>query len=264
MKKHTAALVSILFLTSGAHPSSTSNTDNSMPSRSELTDIILPYVAHELRASGFKGLYHYARYVAFAPWIYDKFSAVEEGKFYRSAQLQQNPPFWYRGKTFKYYVTKNNIRLSINLRNDLDNNPAWTAQKQVVTAHNESQPTNQMLLINIPLSSRTLPSPEAIQSILALYSDPLNYPIHVNCIFGSDRTSLASALYVFEHMHQNESYAFRLEKALEQFTFIKYGHIEPSMPNMKKFIRQWAHLRETTSGLEKALAAYAAWYHQQK
>lgn len=232
-------------------------------SRSELTSIILPYVASELAANGVNGLYHYARYVAFAPWVYDKFYVVDQGKFYRSAQLKQDPPFWYRGKTFEYYVDKYGIKLSINLRSDLDNNPAWTAQKQIVTAHNEKFPHTPIGLINIPLNSRQLPFPEAVAELLELYANKNNYPIHINCIFGSDRTSLASALYVFEHMNQDKSIEYRLEKALEQFNFIKYGHIEPHMPNMKKFIRTWAEIRSKYTDINDAIAMYAHWYMQQ-
>lgn len=135
-------------------------------------------------------------------WWTGNFGTVITGVLYRSAQLS---PTQLRAR-----VAEHDIRTIINLRG-APPGEAW---------HDAERATADSLgvkLIDFPMSSRQILTPERAKALLALMR-MAERPILIHCRGGADRTGLASVMFVSQIAGVDE------EIAEEQLT-LRYGHI---------------------------------------
>jgi len=150
-------------------------------------------------------LYIYALFVehSILNIFWKNFHKVDDG-IYRSAQM--NP------YTLKKYIKKYNLKTIITFRQDINKSPLSQMEKQVCEDMG-------IKFIRIGLTSRKLPNKDRLLVLKnAFESSPK--PILMHCKAGSDRTSLASFLYLY--------WNGKIEEAKKQFSFFKYGHIKNS------------------------------------
>ncbi len=141
---------------------------------------------------------------AFALWrvsVHNE-DVVEAGQLYRSAQLTI--------PELREDIAKNGILTVINLRGE--NHAALWYQQELATCRELG-----VRHIDIHLSGKHLPPPLEIDKLLdALQTAPR--PILVHCLTGSDRTGLASCIFLIDQEHVPWKQA---EDALS----MKFGHI---------------------------------------
>ncbi|MFA6263834.1 MAG: tyrosine-protein phosphatase [Candidatus Babeliales bacterium] len=115
--------------------------------------------------------------------LYYRIREVDEGKFYRSAQLPQ--------QKLEECIQKFGIKTIINLRTmPHGKTPQWWLDEQAVAQ------ACHVTLVNIPMNTEVLPPKETLETLLAIYKNPNNFPILVHCAHGIHRTGLASFLYL--------------------------------------------------------------------
>ncbi|MFK8139243.1 MAG: dual specificity protein phosphatase family protein [Bdellovibrionales bacterium] len=141
------------------------------------------------------------------------FHSVEEGRFYRSAQL--NP------REFRKYIARHGIKTVINLRG-VSEKKWWVEESEVLSELD-------VVHINIKMSARRLPHREDLIKLLESY-ESAQYPILIHCEGGADRTGEASAIYQMLYMNKTK------EEALKMLRF-KYFHIPARMPAKRYFIK---------------------------
>jgi protein tyrosine/serine phosphatase len=132
--------------------------------------------------------------------VFDNFYAVEEGKFYRSQQLDD--------AIIDKYIKKFGIKTVISLRGDAETD--WWKKEKAVAIHNDT------LFFSLGMSAIYLTTKSDLCKLLTLYQEAPR-PILVHCIGGSDRTGEASALWVLDQQKKDKSEA-------KQQLSIKYGH----------------------------------------
>jgi protein tyrosine/serine phosphatase len=150
------------------------------------------------------------------------FHAVEEGQFYRSAQLTS--------EELEDVVRQYGIKSVINLRGSQPGEPWFDAEKAMLVKLN-------VRMENLGFTSEHVPSRDDLVKYLDAIGS-LPRPILVHCRAGSDRTGEASAIYVMEEMKRPR------EEAMAQLSF-KYLHIPLFQPAKKYLINnyggsQWA------------------------
>jgi protein tyrosine phosphatase (PTP) superfamily phosphohydrolase (DUF442 family) len=110
---------------------------------------------------------------------------VEPGKLYRSAQLTI--------PQLREDIAQNKILTVINLRGENKASPWY--QQELATCHELG-----VRHIDVRLSAKHLPPPAEIDKLLdALQTAPR--PILVHCLNGSDRTGLASCIFLIDQEH---------------------------------------------------------------
>ncbi|MBP7748239.1 MAG: dual specificity protein phosphatase family protein [Phycisphaerae bacterium] len=148
--------------------------------------------------------------------VFDNFRSIEEGRAYRSAQLDAT--------TLNLVFDEHGIRTIVNLRGENEQD-AWyrneraAAEKAGVT------------LVDIRMSAGQLPSRDAL---LLLYDtfQTAEYPILIHCQSGADRTGAASAIWRMV-VRGDTREAARVELSLV------YGHFEARHPEMDQLVEMF-------------------------
>lgn len=148
--------------------------------------------------------------------VFDNFRSVEEGRAYRSAQLDAT--------SLNLVFDEYGIRTIINLRGENEQD-AWyrneraAAEKAGVT------------LVDIRMSAGQFPSRDAL---LLLYDtfQTAEYPILIHCQSGADRTGAASAIWRMV-VRGDPRAAARAELSLV------YGHFEARHPEMDQLVEMF-------------------------
>lgn len=178
-----------------------------------------------------KKLIGLAAFLVFASWVYytsvvritKNFDVVDDGKFYRSAQLSESE--------LEETIKKYGIKQVISLRG-LPKNSYWTPGEIAVTEK------MGVKLTALGWMTDFFPRNEELQNFVkALRDGP--YPILVHCRQGADRTGLASAMYAWEYM------GLEKEEAIDEQLSWRNWHVEAFHPAMKEFARfyqgtEWA------------------------
>ncbi len=141
--------------------------------------------------------------------------AVIPGKVYRSAQLSgksiQALSAQLVGNSQSAVMKNNGIRTVINLRGgSLENE--WYRQELNDCAKIGAKH------IDISMSARRMPPPDMMLELLKAF-DTAQYPLLIHCQGGSDRTGLASTIYL------NLYEKIPLDTAEQQQLTFRYGHI---------------------------------------
>jgi protein tyrosine phosphatase (PTP) superfamily phosphohydrolase (DUF442 family) len=113
------------------------------------------------------------------------FHVVDPGKLYRSAQLSQ--------KELKEIIDKYKIKTVINLRGP---SPGHSWYDDEISAVSEKH----IVHIDVPMTKDSIPKREVLVDLLDTF-EKAPRPILIHCQSGSDRTSLASAIYEMEYMN---------------------------------------------------------------
>lgn len=140
--------------------------------------------------------------VCWNQWFRGNFGVVEPGRVYRSAQP---------GAGFERLVRRRNLASVLNLRGGSIAD-SWYAQEVRVTREAGVD------LYDFPMSPSRRPTRRELLTLLDLFPR-CRYPLLIHCKSGSDRTGLASALYLMEIANLGPEDA---EKAFTLF----YGHVE--------------------------------------
>jgi protein tyrosine/serine phosphatase len=145
------------------------------------------------------------------------FREVASGRFYRSGQLDADE--------LRQVVQRFGIRTIVNLRG-YDPRPAWRAGELAVArelgvAH-----------FDVHLSARSLPRPEEIAKLLAIYRESTE-PILVHCDSGADRAGEAAALYRIEVLGEPSEAAAARELSLTR------RHWSWRKPEKLAFLAAW-------------------------
>lgn len=153
--------------------------------------------------------------------IFDNFRVIEEGRAYRSAQLD--------GQTLALVFETCGIRTVINLRGENEQEP-WYQNEQAATER------AGVTLVDIPMSAATLPSRDAL---LRLYDTFLTaeYPILIHCQSGADRTGAAAAIWRMVVGGEPRQAAMTELSPL-------YGHFPARYPAMDELVRIFQPSRE--------------------
>ena len=141
------------------------------------------------------------------------FHEVDEGKFYRSAQLS--------GDEFEAAIQHLGIKTIINLRGE---SPKQWYQDEIEVArrHNVKH-------ISIRMSAKRLPHRQDLIKLLDAYRDA-ERPILIHCQAGADRTGEAAFLYQVLYQNKTEEEALKMQSP-------RYFHFEMKYPAKKYFTR---------------------------
>jgi len=153
--------------------------------------------------------------------IFDNFRVLEEGRAYRSAQLD--------GETFALVFDRYGIRTVINLRGEHPDE-AWYQNERAAAD------TAGVKLVDIAMSANELPSRD---TLLRLYDtfQTAEYPILIHCQAGADRTGAASAIWRLVVRGDPR------DEAIEELAPL-YGHFEAVHPAMDELVRIFEPDRE--------------------
>jgi len=125
------------------------------------------------------------------------FHVVEEGRFYRSAQLSE--------KELSKKIEEYGIKTVVNLRGERPGAAWYEAEKKLCEQLG-------VKFVNITFSSK--PSRQCIEELLSVF-DNAQYPIYVHCQGGRDRAGLACVVYLVDR-------AKPVDDAFEHLTGWKY------------------------------------------
>jgi len=140
--------------------------------------------------------------------IYGNFHKLDNNA-YRSAQLFRfNMPF---------YLEKYKIKTVLNLRGEQKNRSWYKNEKEITKEHN-------ITLITYKMSSRKYLDFNRTSKLVKILKNAKK-PILIHCEGGADRTSLASALYVYAIEGKS------ISEAKEELSFI-YGHLPSIRPKV--------------------------------
>jgi protein tyrosine phosphatase (PTP) superfamily phosphohydrolase (DUF442 family) len=148
------------------------------------------------------------------------FHIVKEGVLYRSAQPT--------GDDIRMIHTEYGIKSIINLRGKRSGKDWYDEEIEVIKELG-------LRHADIPLPLERLPDEEHLKDILDAFNN-LPQPILVHCKAGADRTGMAAAMFVFDHMNQQLDEDNRRQKAAGQL-HPYFGHIPDFKPVQTYFIR---------------------------
>lgn len=114
--------------------------------------------------------------------VFDNFRTIEEGRAYRSAQLD--------GQTLKLVFDTYGIRTVVNLRGENPDQP-WYQHEQAATA------AAGVTLVDIGMSANHFPSRAALLKLYDTFQNA-DYPILIHCNAGADRSGAAAAIWRME------------------------------------------------------------------
>jgi protein tyrosine/serine phosphatase len=123
----------------------------------------------------------------------DNFCVVQDGVFYRSAQLS--------AKTLDSYIKGYGIKSVVNLRGENPHANWWKKEAAVARKNNVN-------FFNVPMTASKLTSRKNIKSILNIF-DNAPRPILIHCQAGIDRTGEVAALWVLDQQHKSRSTAMK-------------------------------------------------------
>lgn len=139
---------------------------------------------------------------------------VDSGRFYRSGQLTGNGydgvSARLAGNSLDAVLTRYGIHTVVCLRG-ASNKDRFYREETAVCAQDGVDH------VDVPFSAMHLPSPETLRKLLDTF-DHARYPVIVHCQAGSDRTGLASTLYVHLFRH------VPLDEAQQEELNWHYGH----------------------------------------
>ncbi len=140
---------------------------------------------------------------------------VVPGKVYRSAQLSgksiQALSAQLIGHSQSAVMKADGIRTVINLRGGTMDNEWYRQELKVCDSIGAKH-------VDIPMSARRMPPPERLADLLKTF-DTAQYPVLIHCQGGSDRTGLASTIYLNLYQH------VPLDAAENQQLTFRYGHL---------------------------------------
>jgi protein tyrosine/serine phosphatase len=140
--------------------------------------------------------------------IYGNFHKLDNDA-YRSAQL-----FYFN---MPYYLEQYKIKTVLNLRGEQKHKSWYKSELKITKEHN-------VTLINFKMSSRQYLDFNKTSSLVEILKGA-EKPILIHCEGGADRTSLASALYIYGVKGKSQ------EEAREELSFI-YGHLPSIRPKV--------------------------------
>jgi protein tyrosine/serine phosphatase len=146
--------------------------------------------------------------------VFDNFRTVEEGRAYRSAQLD--------GQTLKLVLDTYGIRTVVNLRGENADQP-WYQHEQAATA------AAGVTLVDIGMSANHFPSRA---TLLKLYDtfQTADYPILIHCNGGADRSGAAAAIWRMEVSGDSRQAAQTELSPL-------FGHFAAAYPAMDELVQ---------------------------
>lgn len=139
---------------------------------------------------------------------------VDAGRFYRSGQLTGNGydgiSARAAGNSLDAVLQRYGIHTVVSLRGGSDKDRYYREETAICAKDSVDH-------VDVPFSAQHLPSPETLVKLLDTF-DHARYPVIIHCQAGSDRTGLASTLYVhlYRHVPLDEAQA-------EELTW-HYGH----------------------------------------
>lgn len=145
-----------------------------------------------------------------APILFN-FHPIEDGQAYRSSQLS--------GEALSWVIDRYNVKTVVNLRGTNAGKPWYDEEVEACRAKN-------VALVDLPMSSQSLPSPDLLQSIVQTLRSS-QYPILIHCESGADRTGAVSALYRIDVLHHDRT------AALTELS-PEYWHFRNKKPCMDK------------------------------
>jgi len=151
----------------------------------------------------------------------DNFHVIEEGKAYRSAQLDAS--------TLRLVVEALGIRTVVNLRGENEGEKWYDNEKAALDELG-------VTLVDIRMSARELP---ARAELLKLYDTFVGAegPILIHCRGGADRTGAAAAIWRMVVMGEDKRTAARE-------LCVCYGHFELATPEMDELVEMFQPSRE--------------------
>lgn len=145
--------------------------------------------------------------------ITDNFRIIEDGRAYRSAQLD--------AKSFRLVIEDYGIRSIVNLRGE-NEDMLWYQQEKAVArelgvAH-----------VDIAMSAHELPSREKLLKLYETFQTA-EHPILIHCKAGADRSGAAAAIWRMVVNNDPKSVAQRELSPL-------YGHFSAQTPEMDELV----------------------------
>lgn len=159
------------------------------------------------------------------PWFNGNFGIVDPGHVFRAAQP---------GANLGQIVDTQRVASILNLRGGSDTDPYYVNEVKVVRE-------KHLDFYDFPISATRRPTRRELLVLLDLF-EHCRYPLLIHCKSGSDRTGLASALYLMERNGTSP------DRAVERAFSLYYGHI-PMFG---------------TSHLHEPFREYAAWLKAHK
>jgi protein tyrosine/serine phosphatase len=150
--------------------------------------------------------------------ITKNFHVVDEGKFYRSAQLSP--------EELDEAIKKYGIRTVISLRGEPEQ-AFWLAPQKEVLAK------NNVRFVPLWWTTDYLPDQSELRAYLREIINPEAYPILIHCRSGSDRTGAASAIYAREFLNQN------IDEAISKHLNFNFWYVEWIKPRMVELVRRY-------------------------
>ncbi len=169
-----------------------------------------------IAAVGFIGFAIFAyRYSTFR--ISKNFVTVDEGRFYRSAQLTP--------EELRQVILEKGIKTVISLRGGPEHTQWYQDQVKVL------QETGVDFKVVWWLAEYFPPKQELMNYLELLKT--AQYPILVHCRVGSDRTGLATAIYAMDYLRTPK------ELAIAQHLNFDYWHVQTFKPAMVEFVKRY-------------------------